>query len=236
MEERAVIICVIDTETTGLDPTKDSVIEIAFARYVFTEDGLSLIECGSTLINCDDNPAQTVNHISPALTKLRCSSVNHVLDAILASDYVVAHNANFDKPFVERLFNSYSEEIEKQSWICTLEDFEWDEKESRKLAYLCNDRNLVCTIGKHRAMIDVLMLAELIAHEGYDRFKNAVEYATLPRFEVVANVAYAQKDKAKEKRFRWNVDKKRWEREVRAVSMADVEAMFDFSVSLVRKV
>lgn len=229
------IICVVDTETTGLDPKKDSIVEIAFARYLFTEFEMSLIECGSVLINCDENPCEHVNHISPALTKLRCSYVNHVLDAILASDYVVAHNAAFDKPFVTGLFNSYSEEIEQASWICSVTDYQWDEKESRKLSYLCNDRNLVCTIGKHRAMIDVLMLADLIAFEGFERFVRAVEYSTLPRFHVIANVSYDDKDKAKERKFLWNAEAKKWEKEVRSPCIADVEAMFDFPVTIRRK-
>jgi DNA polymerase-3 subunit epsilon len=223
-------ICIIDTETTGLDHEKDSVIEIAYARYHFTENEFSLIECGSTLVTCDENPAESVNHISPELTKMRCSSLNHVLDAILCSDYVVAHNAAFDKPFVEDLFRFYSEDVLNKAWVCTLEDYEWDEKESRKLAYLCNDRNLVCTIGKHRGMIDVLMLAELIAHEGFEKFGKAVDRSGWPRYNVVAQVSYADREKAKEKKFRWCPDTKTWEREIRALREQDVHAMFDFPV------
>jgi hypothetical protein len=79
-------------------------------------------------------------------------------------------------------------------------------------------------------MIDVLMLAELIAHEGFEKFGKAVDRGGWPRYNVVAQVSYSDREKAKEKKFKWCPETKTWEREIRAHREQDVHAMFDFPV------
>jgi len=212
-------VCIIDTETTGIDPEKDALIELAFAIYQFTEDDFSLIECASFLMPCGENPAYDCNGISPELSLMSVMALSKSMKRAMDScACFIAHNAAFDKGFFGETF-----EINSQiPWVCTVADYELDCGKSRKLTHVCADNGIFFTAGKHRAMIDVLMLAELVNKLGYERFLKAFERSKMPEYKLISLAPFADKDAVKAAGFRWNPDTKQWTKNVKT---KDVDAL-----------
>lgn len=100
------MIAVIDTETTGLDPAKASIVEIAAVIL----PGFKSFSC---LIKPDHEielQAMAAHHLTEAMVKDGAP----LKDAIQASrireaDFIAAHNSAFDSGFIKTT----------QSWICT---------------------------------------------------------------------------------------------------------------------
>lgn len=104
---------VIDTETTGIDPAKDKVVEVATA----TVSGPSVGHGFDTLIN-PGTPipptASACHHLTdadvigaPTLDAIAGKLAEQAQDAVL-----VAHNANFDRGFLPCLAD--------KKWLCTM--------------------------------------------------------------------------------------------------------------------
>lgn len=98
-----------DTETTGLSPTKDRIVEISAVRFRNFEP----VESWSTLIHATvpiEAKAAAVNHITPAdlETAPKEYAAMHQFANFVGADVLegkvplVAHNVNFDKSFLSR--------------------------------------------------------------------------------------------------------------------------------------
>jgi len=151
-------ILILDTETTGLDPKKGAkVIEIAVVLYNLKFK--SVLQAFSTLYPCDNNPAEHINHINPQSTKenYSLSCVDQFMMWISdCSQAVVAHNAKFDKLFVETL--SFGRHILSKPWICTKQNFTWPIHLTRlRLEDICNAMG-VQYLDAHRALSDCYFL------------------------------------------------------------------------------
>lgn len=95
-----------DTETTGLSPTRDRIVELA---AVIFENG-EVINSFSSLVNPRvpmPQAATNVNHITSAMVrsapseqKVYSEFVEFLGDAVQAKSFIVAHNARFDKDFL----------------------------------------------------------------------------------------------------------------------------------------
>lgn len=111
---------VVDTETTGLDPETDALVEVGAVDVFWNErvGGWCLEEIGSTLVNPGRSippAASAVHHLTDAdvarapdpVTALRAylEPVAEAADAVL-----VAHNAAFDAPMVG---------LDPETWLCT---------------------------------------------------------------------------------------------------------------------
>jgi DNA polymerase III subunit epsilon len=206
------IVCIVDSETTGFDPKADRVVEIAAVRF-HVEHG-SVIETYSALIEGTENKAAHINHIAPELLEHGCSG-GDVWDMInlmiTSSDCVLAHNAAFDKGFIYQYLNSGAED---RPWLCSMRDFEWPTKsDSRKLTELALAHG-VFVHSAHRALTDVDILVRLlirVKEQGHDLLA-LFEDAMTPKPLLAALVPFERKDEAKAAGFSWNAGAKRWER------------------------
>lgn len=183
MEEN---ILIIDTETTGLSPSENDVIEIA--AILFNVKHKSVLQCFSTLLPCDTNKAIHINKIKPEATIANFPFIkaldekepinicidpngrgitlysetlhfNRILfEMVDAAQLIVAHNAQFDKKFIEKL--SCGRYLLNKKWICTKNDFKWPVPlERKRLEDVCTAMGVVYTYA-HRALEDCLLLAK----------------------------------------------------------------------------
>ena len=108
-------IVVIDTETTGLNPEEDRVVEIAAVRLFWNGE---FYEVGTTR-HCVVDPERSIPASASAVHHL---TDEDVLDArklpealvyleLRPDDVLVAHNAHFDKGFLPAL--------KSHTWVCT---------------------------------------------------------------------------------------------------------------------
>ncbi len=158
-------VAVIDTETTGTDPDRDEIIDIAVVIIAVDADGqiVRIDRAGQAL----RDPGMPIPAAITKLTGIADADVRDrvvdldALEALIASaDVRIAHNASFDVAFVERLLPA----LAGAAWACSARDFDWLEHgfDGAKLGHL------LMQIGRfnagHRAMADVISLLHLLAH------------------------------------------------------------------------
>jgi DNA polymerase-3 subunit epsilon len=227
---------VIDTETTGLDLMNHELIEIAFAVGEFDNDGkLVLIEALSAVFPCDKNEAESINGISPILSQSGTIELFAVVKSLLSVDVFVAHNAKFDKGFCQKFFAECPDKEEYASlmskpWVCTLSDYTIADKAGRRLTHMAADMGVFMSASKHRALIDVMLLFEVVSRLGHTAFVDAFERALWPEWRVKAEVPFEQKDLAKEAGFQWDAAKKMWLKDIKAKNEEALISMFKFAV------
>lgn len=153
-------ILIIDTETTGLEPSKGAkTIEVA--AVLFNLKNKVVLQNYSTLLPCETNPVEHINHISVDATN--CNFSLCLLDSILINmaanaQACVAHNAVFDKKFLSLL--GCGQHLLNKKWICTKANFTWPVPLSRlRLEDICNGMK-VPYVQAHRALNDCLLLAQ----------------------------------------------------------------------------
>ncbi|MEL6384304.1 MAG: 3'-5' exonuclease [Cyanobacteria bacterium J06626_18] len=123
-------LLIIDTETTGTDPTQDTVIEIGAILYsVSCQTALSHL---SFLLHAAQNAAEPINRIPPtaliALPQvLQHKSLSLLQELALAADYVVAHNAEFDIQWFDdqQLPILRGPDQQALQWLCSMADMTW---------------------------------------------------------------------------------------------------------------
>ncbi len=157
-------IVVFDTETTGLAPSRDRIVELAAVKYLNGKP----VQTFQTYINPErpmPKEAQKVNGITDEMLKVApvISQVLPAFEEFVGSSTMVAHNLNFDLRF---LYYSGSEiTASKRKYIDTLEQAQRLLKKPRdvddhKLDTLC-DYYHIYIAREHSALADAYAAGEL---------------------------------------------------------------------------
>lgn len=213
----------VDTETTGLDHAKDAVIEFAAVPFSYTDDG-NLISIGAPFHAYND-PGRP---IPPAMTKINGITDDMVARKTIDRDalaafangvaIVIAHNAEFDRPFCEGIWSGFS----NLPWGCSVEQVPWDDEgvEGRKLTYIA--AALGYFFDAHNAINDCMAALFLLSRKlpsGRTGLARLLDRAFLDSRRIWAvDSPFETKDILKARGYRWNDGKdgrhKSWHREV----------------------
>jgi DNA polymerase-3 subunit epsilon len=124
---------------------------------------------------------------------------------------VIAHNARFDRGFLESRMPIFA----SVPWACSWQEIPWSEAgiESSKLEYLAYRHGFF--YEGHRAEIDCLALLELLSRpfgqSGSTALQVLLETARKPSFRLWANNSpFDSKDTLKRRGYRWVPDKRTW--------------------------
>jgi DNA polymerase-3 subunit epsilon len=202
----------LDLETTGLDPTRDEIVEFGMVPFTYALDG-RIFDVGDSF----GRLRQPVGPIPPEVTALTGITDAMVqgksiepreIEAIIGpAALIVAHNAAFDRRFAERFCSSFV----TKPWACSMSQVPWAEEgfDGTKLSYLLSGCGLF--FGGHRAIDDCLAAIELLSRplpkSGVLALSKLLDAARRPTLRIWAeNSPFDLKDKLKSRGYRWNAD------------------------------
>jgi DNA polymerase-3 subunit epsilon len=150
----------VDTETTGLNHDTDEVIEVALLPFEYERDTGVIVRvlereayAGLRQPSFPIPPESAKVHgITDADVAGKTVDANSVEHLVSSTHLVVAHNAAFDRPMVEKHWPIF----ERMNWACSLNDIAWRDEGlgSGKLDYLL--MRMGWFYDAHRALGDAL--------------------------------------------------------------------------------
>lgn len=202
---------ILDFETTGFDAQVEQPIELGLVTldYSPSQNTLRIVDT----INMMEQPDKPIPEIVTQITGLTDEKVaGHRFDeALLATvlepcDYLLAHNASFDRAFWDRRFPQYAD----LSWGCTIKDIPWSEHgfESNKLEYLLFKHGYF--YEGHQALTDCLAVVQLFLDAPH-LLAHLEKQITTPLYTLKAvGLPFDLKDEVKARGYRWAGSEKVW--------------------------
>ncbi|GAP23385.1 DNA polymerase III subunit epsilon and related 3'-5' exonuclease [Gluconobacter frateurii NBRC 101659] len=200
----------VDLETTGLDPRQDEIIEIGMVPFIYRIDGLLIGTLPAfSRLREPSIPVPAFVQDLTGLTPERLAGQTVSPDEVAAfapdASLVIAHNATFDRPFLERFCPAFV----NKPWACSMEDVPWDQAgfEGRKLGHLGLQAGFF--FDGHRAVDDCQAAIALLGHTGFPENRSALSLL-LERARAVWTRLWAEyapfelKDTLKVRGYRWN--------------------------------
>jgi DNA polymerase-3 subunit epsilon len=223
-------VVVLDTETTGLDQSKECIIELAMLCVdVDTATGrpVGRVQIYDGL----EDPGKPIPREVVAITGITDADVagqkldESCIAALLqGADLVIAHNAGFDRPFVERRLPSFS----NVPWACSFADIDWKAHGlgSAKLESLAQFHGWF--YDAHRAEMDchalLAVLEKMLPQESETGLARLLCAASRPSYRLSATHApFEAKDKLKARAYRWNAESKVWHTRLNDSAALDAE-------------
>lgn len=210
-------VLLLDTETTGLDHARDSIIELAMLRVdVDTATGLPVGEVA--VFDGLEDPGVPISSEIQAITGISSAMVqgqrlDEVRIAAMLEDValVIAHNAGFDRPFCEARVPAFAQ----LPWGCSFADIDWKREGhgSSKLEYLAMEKGWF--YEAHRAEVDchalLAVLGEALPISSQSGLAKIIAASSQPSYRLQASGApFEAKDLLKARAYRWNAEQKVW--------------------------
>jgi len=208
---------VVDTETTGTDSNKDAIIELGMVLFEYDpETGAAYnvigtfdqLEAPGFAIPPESTAVHGITDEMVAGHSINDSDVEKFLEGV---SLVVAHNAKFDRVFLEKRLPVF----ESLPWGCSFAQVDWSGEGvgSAKLDYIAYQYGFF--YGAHRAEEDCFALLEILQQKlpksGDIVLKSILKSLGQKSYTVYAlGSPFETKDILKARGYRWDGDKKCW--------------------------
>ena len=222
-------VIVLDTETTGLDSKNEKIIELAMLSVLvdtatgqpvgpvtvyesFEDPGKPIPPAIQEITGIDDTMVQGLRIDDAAVTAM-----------VAQADLIVAHNAGFDRPFVEARLPVFADE----ACACSFMGIDWKKEGSgsAKLEFLASERGWF--YDAHRAQVDCHALLQVLASplaDGQTGLSRLLAGAGQTRYKLRATGApFEAKDKLKSRGYRWDGEARVWWCSVASDDLLDAE-------------
>jgi len=199
----------IDTETTGLDPERDEIIELAMVPFSYSDAG-EVVAIGQAWEGLRQpsvtiSPAVTAVHgITDAMVAGRVIDPHDVARFIAPFHLIVGHNAAFDRGFLENFCPAFC----RKGFACSMVEIDWKSgHEGAKLSHLAADHGFY--YDRHHAVNDchagVELLSRTLLKSGVPAMAKLLERAREPSWRIWATGApFETKDALKARGYRWH--------------------------------
>jgi DNA polymerase-3 subunit epsilon len=132
----------VDTETTGLDQDSDEVIELALLPFEYVRDTGAIVRVDTdAALNAFRQPSfpisresSNIHRITDEMVKDQVIGPERIKALTEPAHIVIAHDAAFDRPMVEKHWPIF----EEKHWACSFAEIDWKAEGlgSAKLDYL----------------------------------------------------------------------------------------------------
>ena len=222
-----IYVVIVDTETTGRF-ADDAMIEISLLRCEVEAASGRLTRIIDTYSSLEDPgfpipPESTAIHgITDEMIAGQQMDDARVASVIDGAALVIAHNAAFDRPFLERRFKRF----ETLAFGCSHAQIHWEQENIRgsKLEYLGYLYGFF--YDAHRSEMDCRALIEILSRplpvSGVYALQRLLDAASEPSLRLGATGSpIDSKDRLRERGYRWEATVKTWSR---LVPKADAKA------------
>jgi DNA polymerase III subunit epsilon len=210
-------VVLLDTETTGLEPAKNAIIELALVRVQV--DMAWGVPVGAVQVYDGlQDPGRPIPPEVVELTGIQDADVAgkqldevRIAELLQGADWVIAHNAGFDRPFCEARLPQYRH----LQWACSVSDMNWkaEGRSSAKLEQLALAQGWF--YDAHRAEMDchalLAVLAQPLPKKPGTGLMHLLTQAARPSYRLYATSApFDAKDTLKARGYRWNAEARVW--------------------------
>ena len=208
---------VVDTETTGINSDKDAIIELGMVLFEYDEEtgqayrvleSFDQLEAPGFAIPPESTAVHGITDEMVAGRRIDDASVENFLEGVTL---VVAHNAKFDRVFLEKRLPVF----ELLPWGCSLAQVDWRGEGigSAKLDYIAYQYGFF--YEAHRAEGDCYALLEILQqplpNSGELVLKSILNELTRKSYQIYATGSpFETKDVLKARGYRWDAEKKCW--------------------------
>jgi DNA polymerase-3 subunit epsilon len=206
------IAAVVDVETTGINPDRDKIIELAICLFEYGRQNGRIYKVFGSWEWLED-PGFSIPPEITNITGITDKMVaGHRIDDRAVNDLlgravlVIAHNASFDRRFLERRLPAFA----IKHWACSRSDIDWKAEGIRSSALEFVAYSSGFFHDGHRAASDcratLHALAHLLPNTGRLALQALLEQARLPTWRLWArDVAIEKKDFLKARGYSWSI-------------------------------
>lgn len=212
---------VLDVETSGLKIENSRIIEIGLRTFRFNRNTGELLRLDEEYCSFQDpgvplsQEVTQITGITDEMVRGKAIDWSRVDQLLQGSQIIIAHNAGFDRPFIE-LHSGVSPD---RIWGCSLKQVDWMGKgfPSQKLDLLSVFHGFFTT--SHRALNDADALLHLLSKTdsttGYPYLLELLNQAKKPTFQIFAlSSPFDSKDLLKARSYRWDGNARTWWKEI----------------------
>jgi len=219
---------IVDVETTGMDSGADQIIELGVVVFEYGADTGQVGPVVGRYSGLEDlgrpipSESTAVHHITDEMVRGKHIDDEAVAAVLSGVGLVIAHNARFDRPFVEKRLPVFA----GLHWACSIRDVSWRDHGYRSAALEFLTYRAGVFYEGHRAETDCLAVLKVLAgplgEGGAPALYALLASARQPSYRVEAlGSPFEAKDVLKARGYRWHVEGKVW---VGEVAVAEREA------------